>query len=293
MDYNIALIGGDLRNQALCSMLAKDGCNVKVFGIQPMYLESCENIVFCKNINELLSDVDALIGPVPLSRDNGKTFNAPLFDRDIPINELTSFSQGRFTFIAGKITPELRDFFDINNRSYADILDRDDFAILNAVPTAEGTLQLAMEELPCTIWNMKVLVLGAGRVGRHLAMLLQSMGAKVTVAVRKGKDAAWAVSNRMDHCCYDFSGKNLDEYRLICNTVPAVVVDENMLKQINRNALVIDLASDNGGVDYHYALSNGIKVIHALSLPGKVAPETAAENLKRVIYNILAEVKKR
>lgn len=293
MDYNIALIGGDLRNQALCSMLAKDGCHVKVFGIQPKYLEQCDNVVFCDSINELLADVDAVVGPVPLSRDKGKTFNAPLFDRDIPINDWMSLNNGNFVFIAGKIPSALCDFFDAKKIVYEDILLRDDFAILNSVPTAEGTLQLAMEELPCTVWNMNVLVLGAGRVGRHLAMLLNSMGAKVTVAVRKGKDAAWVISNRMQHCCYDFDGKNLSEYRLICNTVPAVVVDENMLKQLDRNALVIDLASDNGGVDYHYALSNGIKVIHALSLPGKVAPETAAENLKRVIYNILAEVKKR
>ena len=92
---------------------------------------------------------------------------------------------------------------------------------------------------------------------------------------------------------YATENKLIDEYRLICNTVPAVILGENILSKVNRNALIIDLASDNGGVDYCYALSHGIKVIHALSLPGKVAPETAAENLKRVICNILAEVKKR
>lgn len=293
MDYNVALIGGDLRNSALASMLAADGCNVKIFGIQPESVEQNEKIVFCDSINDLMENTDAVIGPVPLSRDKGKTFNAPLFDRDISIQTFLDSVCDKSVFIAGKIPSDLTEVLKSKNVIYEDILSRDDFAILNSVPTAEGTAQIAMEELPCTLWNMKVLVLGAGRVGRQLAMLLKAMGAHVTVVVRKGKDAAWVISNQMDHCCYDFDNKQIEEYRLICNTVPAVVLDENILKKVNRNSLIIDLASDNGGVDYCYALSHGIKVIHALSLPGKVAPETAAENLKRVIYNILAEVKKR
>jgi len=293
MDYNIALIGGDLRNSALASMLAADGCNVKIFGIQPESVESNDRITFCEGMNDLFENTDVVIGPVPLSRDKGVTFNSPLFERDIRVCDFLRLIPDGCTFIAGKIPLSVTDFFDTKNIVYEDILLRDDFAILNAVPTAEGTVQIAMEELPSTLWNMKVLVLGAGRVGRHLATLLKAMGAKVTVAVRKGKDAAWVISNQMDHCCYDFDGKNISDYRLICNTVPAVVLDENLLSRVAANSLIIDLASDNGGVDYCYALSHGIKVIHALSLPGKVAPETAAENLKRVIYNILAEVKKR
>lgn len=293
MDYNIALIGGDLRNAALASMLAQDGCTVKIFGVQPDSIEANEKISFCESLVELFDNTDAVIGPVPVSRDKGETFNAPLSDRDIAVKAFMWDSYGEYVFIGGKIPPELSDYFNSNNIVYEDILLRDDFAILNAVPTAEGTVQIAMEELPCTLWNTNVLVLGAGRVGRHLATLLKAMGAKVTVAVRKGKDAAWVISNQMDHCCYDFDGKDISDYRLICNTVPAVVLDESILAHVSKNALIIDLASDNGGVDYCYALSHGIKVIHALSLPGKVAPETAAENLKRVIYNILAEVKKR
>ena len=293
MDYNIALIGGDLRNAALASMLAQDGCHVKIFGIQPETVEMNERISFCESLAELFDNADAVIGPVPVSRDKGETFNAPLFDRDISVKAFTWNSFGEYVFIGGKIPSGLSEYFDLNNVACEDILLRDDFAILNAVPTAEGAIQIAMEELPCTLWNMNVLVLGAGRVGRHLAMLLKAMGAKVTVAVRKGKDAAWAISNQMEHCCYDFDGRDISDYRLICNTVPAVVLGEDLLSRVNPDALIIDLASDNGGVDYCYALSHGIKVIHALSLPGKVAPETAAENLKRVIYNILAEVKKR
>ena len=62
MDYNIALIGGDLRNSALASMLAADGCNVKIFGIQPESVEQNDRIVFCESIKDLTENTDAVIG---------------------------------------------------------------------------------------------------------------------------------------------------------------------------------------------------------------------------------------
>ena len=37
--------------------------------------------------------------------------------------------------------------------------------VANAVPTAEGAVQVAMEELPFTLHSARVLILGFGRVG--------------------------------------------------------------------------------------------------------------------------------
>ena len=56
-----------------------------------------------------------------------------------------------------------------------------------------------------------------------------------------------------------------------------------------KNALLIDLASAPGGVDYDEAEKMGIKTIHALSLPGKVAPVTAGDIIKKTIYNMIRE----
>ena len=44
-----------------------------------------------------------------------------------------------------------------------------------------------------------------------------------------------------------------------------------------------------GGVDYEAAQKFDIKAIHALSLPGKVAPKTAGEIIKNTIYNMIEE----
>lgn len=43
-------------------------------------------------------------------------------------------------------------------------------------------------------------------------------------------------------------------------------------------------------MDFDAAGKLGIKVIWALSLPGKVAPVTAGRAIKNTIYNILSEL---
>ena len=63
------------------------------------------------------------------------------------------------------------------------------------------------------------------------------------------------------------------------------------LENVKKDALVIDLASNPGGVDRNAIKEKKIKFIWALSLPGKVAPVTSAEFIKDTLYNIFNEIK--
>ena len=81
----------------------------------------------------------------------------------------------------------------------------------------------------------------------------------------------------------------LKDFDLIFNTVPHQILGEKLLSKLNPKALVIDLASRPGGVDLFSAKALGIQVVWALSLPGKVAPHTAAETMKNTVLNILEE----
>lgn len=51
--------------------------------------------------------------------------------------------------------------------------------IMNAVPTAEGAIQIAMEQTDVTLHGLPVLVIGHGRIGSLLARRLAALGAKV------------------------------------------------------------------------------------------------------------------
>ena len=74
------------------------------------------------------------------------------------------------------------------------------------------------------------------------------------------------------------------------NTVPARVLDGERLADLKPGCLVIDLASRPGGVDLEAAARLGVRVIWALSLPGRVAPVTAGKILRDTIYHILDEL---
>ena len=56
------------------------------------------------------------------------------------------------------------------------------------MPTAEGAIQLAMEELPITLHGARVLVIGYGRLGRVLADRLAGLGRELRL--RRGAHRA-------------------------------------------------------------------------------------------------------
>jgi dipicolinate synthase subunit A len=138
-----------------------------------------------------------------------------------------------------------------------------------------------------------VAITGFGRIARALASLLAAMGARVTVAARKEKDLATA--RRLGYGTVSLSESGAASalgqgYAAVFNTVPACLFNEECLRAFDRTTLLIDLASAPGGVDAEAAARLGIRVIFALSLPGKYAPETAGEIIAETV---LEEMKRR
>lgn len=164
--------------------------------------------------------------------------------------------------------------------------EREDFCLRNAVLTAEGAVQLALEELEEALCGLPVNIIGAGRIGMALCRILSGFGARVSISSRSSRGAAKAYA----------AGAELSEpsaeHRLIFNTAPAPVLTADVLKDLDRRVLIIDLASAPGGTDFAAAESLGIKALHATGLPGKTAPVTAGEILAGTVREILEEVKR-
>ena len=76
---------------------------------------------------------------------------------------------------------------------------------------------------------------------------------------------------------------------LAVNTVPAPVLGAQRLKQLPKDALVIDLASLPGGTDFEAAKELGVRAIHALSLPARCAPVTAGQFVAQTVLAMLRE----
>lgn len=147
-----------------------------------------------------------------------------------------------------------------------------------------------MEEMPITLHNSKCLILGFGRIGKILSKMLFGIGAKVTVEARKYSDLAYIKSFGYEGIFLSKLTDIIKNFDLIINTIPCTVLNDEMLGRVNKDCLIIDLASKPGGLDIEKAKKQGIKAIWALSLPGKVAPITAGEIIKETIYNILSDL---
>ena len=286
-----AIIGGDLRTIKLSVMLAKEQNQVYVYGLEKAEeLKNIKNITQCESIKKTIQEVEIVIGPIPFS-SNGKTINMPFSDKEISIREMMHVINAK-VLIAGGITPEV---YEMANDEYIEIIDimkREELAVLNTIATAEGTIQVAIENTNKIIHGSEILILGFGRIGKVLARKLAGLSAKVTCAARKDEDLAWIQAYGHKATNINSLGENLKLYDIIINTVPHIILNEERLKYIKKDCLLIDLASNPGGIDKKAVKDNKLKFVWALSLPGKVAPITTAEFIKDTIYNIIKEIYK-
>ena len=224
-----------------------------------------------------MKNADAFILPLPVTKD-GITLNTPLSDKNISLDSFFQLAENKPVF-CGMPLPFNRD-------NIYDYSAREEFAAANAVPTSEGAIETAMLEYDGTINNSKCLVTGYGRIGRVLSDMLDGLGADVTVSARNLKDLEF-IKAKGFHAIHTSDIKG--NFDIIFNTVPYRIFNAHILAKTAQNSLVIDLASMPGGVDFGAAERLHIKAVHALSLPGKVAPKASGIIIKNAVYNIIRE----
>lgn len=277
MIERICVVGGDMRQLQLAKLLGDEG-----FLVECMALSDGDFNI--KNLKK----ADALILPIPVSRDD-IYINAPLSKERIAVRDVLDGVSPDCFVLGACISEEIEGMLTRRGLQFSDYYEREELIIKNAIPTAEGALEIAMREMPITIFESKALVIGFGRVGKVMAKKLDALGADVVVSARKLSDFAWIEESGMKSVHTSDLALYAGDFDLIINTVPSVVLTEDVLKQVTKDSLIIDLASKPGGVDMGAAKRLGINVIWALSLPGKCAPVTSGEIIKETITNILAE----
>ncbi len=292
MSTNFTIIGGDLRIIKLAKMLAEDGSKVYTYGVEKAEeLKENKNIITCNKLQDAVKNSEVIIGPIPFS-SNGKDINSPFSDKTISIRELMHVINAKI-LIAGSIAPEV---YNLANDEYIEIIDimkREELAVLNTISTAEGTIEIIIANTNKIIHGSKILILGFGRIGKVLARKLAGLSAKVTCAARKDEDLAWIRAYGHMETNINTIGENLSEFDVIINTVPHLILTEDKIKYVKDDCLLVDLASNPGGIDKKAAKNKNIRLLWALALPGKVAPVTTAEFIKDTVYNILKEIYKK
>ncbi len=277
-DKTILILGGDNRSLYLGEYLEKQHFHVCYYAF---------NQADCyENLTDAVNEADFIILPLPLSRDR-VTLNAALFDGTITLSEIFALSVSGKMFFGGQMPKSFCEELEARGAEWCDYMQLDELAIYNAVPTAEGVVQILIEELPITIHGMKCAVTGYGRVGKILAQTLKALGAEVTVFARKQKDFADAFAKNI--IPKDFSSLSADYHNFdaLINTVPQRVLNAKELDNLNPECVLIEVASAPFGIDFQSAKERAFNVIKAGSLPGKVAPESAGEIIGRSILPII------
>lgn len=278
--------GGDLRQVYLAQSLAETD---KVYAI--CFDEGCEldkSVIPIHHLKELKEPVDCIVLPLPVTND-GILVNAPLSSKELPLTAVLEYAEKETLVFGGRVERSLKEYCARHHIHLIDYFEREELTVLNAVPTAEGAIQLAMEEMPVTIYGASCLVSGFGRISKVLVKLLVAMGAKVTVAARRFSDLSWAEIYGCKAVHINELAKEIPEMDLIVNTVPTKLLDYSVLSNVKGESLIIDLASKPGGVDFDLARQLGLNTIWALSLPGKVAPVSSGRIISQTLRNIIRE----
>ena len=280
---NIWVAGGDPRQAALAALLADDGHSVHTYALERGAGTKCERSL------DGADRADCVVLPLPAAGADGK-LNTPLSADSHELPEVLDALRPGQLVCAGMAGEGLKRMAEERDLVLRDYFAREELAVLNAIPTAEGAIQIAMEELPITLHDARVLVVGCGRLGKALAPRLRALGARVWVSARRYEQRAAAESMGLGSEGVDHLPDWLCSYDLVFNTVPARILGVEELAALKEGALVIDLASRPGGVDMDAAAALGVRVIWALSLPGKVAPVTSGRYIKDTIYHIMEEL---
>ncbi len=280
VEKKISIIGGDLRIVNLAKMMAEDGFEVVTYALEKA--EELNGLAKGNTLEETIQKSEYIVTSIPLSKD-GKIVNTPYSDAKLTVQELHNHLHGK-KLISGKLDESFQN--DTMIQCY-DILEMEEYAVLNAIATAEGAIQIAMEEYPKTLSGSNILVMGFGRIGKIVAKMLQGIGANVYCEARKEPDLAYIKAYGYTPIHLKELDQHLPKFDIIINNIPVQILDKTRLNLVRKDVLILDLASNPGGVDFEYAKQNNIKTIWALALPGKVAPVSAAEYIRDTIYNIL------
>lgn len=270
----IVFLGGDARQVEVINKCVELDASVRVVGFEKR--EPPLVGVSHDTLNPmLLNEADVVVLPVVGCNDQGE-IAAPFSSGNLVLKKewFSSMREGTLIY-TGMAKSYLKRSAAESGLRLIEMLERDDVAIYNSIPTAEGAVMMAIENTAITIHGSNCVVLGIGRTGFTLAKTLQGLGANVRVGVRREADVARAVQMGWKPFVATDLNAYTSEIDLIFNTIPTMIVTAQIISKLSRQAVIIDLASAPGGTDFRFAEKRGIKALLAPGLPGIVAPKTA------------------
>ena len=271
----VVFVGGDLRQKYASDYLNENN-------IESLYIPYFSEFEFFGQSNVIVMPLPASTDGVHLNIGNNENKSR------IKLLDFLSRMGENVLILGGKFSKDIKEFMAENKIRYIDYYDIETFQIQNALLTAEGAIYYAKNRMSKSIHSSCVAVLGFGRIGKILAYLCRSQGAKTTVYARGDVDRTWSSVAGIKALKIDKLGTG-EPYKIdiIFNTIPHNIINENIISKIKKDTLVIDLASKPYGIDEELIIKHQLNYHRELGIPGRYAPKSAGEILGQTIINIL------
>lgn len=270
MSKQTILLISDMRQVYLAEILTKSGQNVRCLDIRNS--ETVRGQL--EKLKDFLTEAEILILPIPVSKIPEQGIL-----NDILNKKLTNGTK----VLGGCFTPEQVELLTRRDIPYLDFMEDKIVTEENAVATAEGVIAELVNKSPYNIEEAKIIVSGYGFCGKAIAERLKALGARVTVLARRRevrKEAKRAGFYAVD---FAFGPEEAMGAAMLVNTVPAPVITRSIIRELPRDAYILDIASAPGGTDFACAKEYGIRADLSLGLPGRYAPKESAYILDRAI----------
>lgn len=129
---SFSVIGGDQRQVKLCNHLIDHGYGVNMFGFSNVEVNPL--VKQCNTLEEAVKHSNIVIGPIPCSQ-NDKDLFTRYYDATVTVEDVLKAMNTRQIFMAGRLTERIQKILTEYDLTYIDLLERDDMAIRNAIPT--------------------------------------------------------------------------------------------------------------------------------------------------------------
>lgn len=170
---------------------------------------------------------------------------------------------------------------------YVALLEREDFIEKNSILTAEGLISYLIMHRRYPLYQSRICILGFGHCAKPIIEYLLAMKADVKVAVRRHE--LQQDIEKMGAKYMYIDDIELSDIDILINTVPALIIQENELKNAKKGIMIVDIASYPYGIDHHYALSHGMNSQILPSIPCKYAYGYAGKMIADEIERMLED----
>lgn len=177
------------------------------------------------------------------------------------------------TYFVYEITPFMWEIKTKYNLKFIELKKDKEFNNILNITRSEALLMYSIEILPITLKDAKILIIGTNESINIIANDFKKYVNNVLVAINKETNNDFNVNNIKTIKISELN-ENINNYDLIINTFPSLVIDENILRNVSPSSYILDLAPFPGGIDYYKAKQFGIYAFSLEDICQKISPKS-------------------